>query len=163
MDRVKELLSVAGSVAFLVAWVVVLGGAMLGYNMLGFLGIDREPTESGGAISEPDKIQTDVSDRELLQRIHDVDALIDRLEDLSAGATVVRSGYLTGWDITFDGRVSCDGAYVWSATREIECDSSAGPTVVGFGYLTSWNVVIGGRVLCYDPFIWSATGEIECD
>lgn len=31
-------------------------------------------------------------------------------------------GYLFGWDVLFSGRILCSDPFVWSATREIECD-----------------------------------------
>ena len=38
-------------------------------------------------------------------------------------AGVVGDGYLHGWDVmSADGEIVCSEPYVWSATREIECD-----------------------------------------
>ena len=40
-----------------------------------------------------------------------------------AAATLVGStGYLSGWTVTKDGDEICYMPYVWTATREIECD-----------------------------------------
>jgi hypothetical protein len=32
------------------------------------------------------------------------------------------SGYLLGWSILKDGEDNCSDPFVWTATREIECD-----------------------------------------
>lgn len=39
-----------------------------------------------------------------------------------AAQVVGSSGYLMGWEITKDGDEICSDPYVWTATREIECD-----------------------------------------
>lgn len=40
-----------------------------------------------------------------------------------AAATLVGStGYLIGWSVTKNGNEICYMPYVWTATREIECD-----------------------------------------
>ena len=40
-----------------------------------------------------------------------------------AASVVGGSGYLLGWDVTSnDGETICGDPYVWTATREIECD-----------------------------------------
>lgn len=40
-----------------------------------------------------------------------------------AAATLVGgTGYLTGWTVTKNGDEICYMPYVWTATREIECD-----------------------------------------
>jgi hypothetical protein len=39
-----------------------------------------------------------------------------------AAKMVGGNGYLTGWEITKDGEEICSDPYVWTATREIECD-----------------------------------------
>lgn len=31
-------------------------------------------------------------------------------------------GYLFGWSVTVDGEEVCDDPYIWTATKEIECD-----------------------------------------
>lgn len=40
----------------------------------------------------------------------------------TAAQLVGSSGYLTGWTVTLDGDEICDMPYVWTATKEIECD-----------------------------------------
>jgi hypothetical protein len=35
---------------------------------------------------------------------------------------VLGNGYLMGWEVTYKGRTICDDPYIWSGTREIECD-----------------------------------------
>jgi hypothetical protein len=41
----------------------------------------------------------------------------------AAAATIVgRTGYLSGWTVTKDGREVCYMPYVWTSIREIECD-----------------------------------------
>lgn len=40
-----------------------------------------------------------------------------------AAATVVGgTGYLFGWTVTKDGDEICDAPFIWTATREIDCD-----------------------------------------
>ena len=39
-----------------------------------------------------------------------------------AAKMVGSNGYLMGWEITKDGEEICSDPYVWTATREIECD-----------------------------------------
>jgi len=31
-------------------------------------------------------------------------------------------GFLMGWDVTFNGRTICRDPFVWTSTKEIECD-----------------------------------------
>lgn len=40
----------------------------------------------------------------------------------AAAATLAGSGYLYGWDVTKDGETICYAPYIWSGSREIECD-----------------------------------------
>jgi hypothetical protein len=41
---------------------------------------------------------------------------------VSAAALVGSTGYLHGWSVTKDGEDICYMPFVWTATREIECD-----------------------------------------
>lgn len=40
----------------------------------------------------------------------------------AAAAAIAGSGYLYGWEVTVNGRTLCYAPYVWTSTREIECD-----------------------------------------
>lgn len=40
----------------------------------------------------------------------------------AAAATLAGNGYLYGWEVTKNGYTVCYVPYVWTATREIECD-----------------------------------------
>lgn len=42
----------------------------------------------------------------------------------AAGAAqlVGNSGYLTGWSVVLDGEEICYMPFIWTATKEIECD-----------------------------------------
>lgn len=33
-----------------------------------------------------------------------------------------RSGYLSGWDVVIRGDIICRDPWVWTSTREIDCD-----------------------------------------
>lgn len=39
-----------------------------------------------------------------------------------AATLVGGTGYLMGWTVTKDGNEVCSMPYVWTATKEIECD-----------------------------------------
>ena len=39
-----------------------------------------------------------------------------------AAKMVGGNGYLIGWDVTLDGDVICSSPYIWTSTREIDCD-----------------------------------------
>lgn len=40
----------------------------------------------------------------------------------AATAALVGSGYLSGWSVTYKGHEICYMPYIWTATKEIECD-----------------------------------------
>lgn len=40
----------------------------------------------------------------------------------AAAAVIGGSGFLYGWDVVKDGETICYAPYVWSSTKEIECD-----------------------------------------
>ena len=40
----------------------------------------------------------------------------------AAAQLVGDTGYLMGWDVTIGGETVCSDPYVWTLTREIECD-----------------------------------------
>ena len=41
---------------------------------------------------------------------------------MNAAQVVGTNGYLTGWSVTKDGDEVCSDPYIWTSTREIECD-----------------------------------------
>ena len=40
----------------------------------------------------------------------------------AAASLVGSTGYLFGWTVTKDGDEICDAPFIWTATREIDCD-----------------------------------------
>lgn len=40
----------------------------------------------------------------------------------AAAAAIAGSGFLYGWDVVKDGKTICYAPYVWTSTKEIECD-----------------------------------------
>ncbi|GIK84792.1 MAG: hypothetical protein BroJett026_02730 [Betaproteobacteria bacterium] len=40
----------------------------------------------------------------------------------AAARLVGDNGYLIGWEVTVNGEQVCSDPYVWTSTREIECD-----------------------------------------
>ena len=41
---------------------------------------------------------------------------------VAAASIVGSTGYLWGWSVTKDGDEICDAPYIWTFSREIECD-----------------------------------------
>lgn len=39
-----------------------------------------------------------------------------------ATQTVIDDGYILGWDVVKDGNTICSDPFIWTATREVECD-----------------------------------------
>lgn len=40
----------------------------------------------------------------------------------AVAATCVGQGYAMGWTVTVDGNDICDDPFIWTGTKEIECD-----------------------------------------
>jgi hypothetical protein len=45
------------------------------------------------------------------------------ISGISLAAKIAGSnGYLMGWDVVYKGRTICNSPFIWTSTREIECD-----------------------------------------
>ncbi len=50
-----------------------------------------------------------------------VGLLLGLITTAFAAKIVGNSGYLTGWDVQYEGETICSGPYIWPITKEIEC------------------------------------------
>jgi hypothetical protein len=48
--------------------------------------------------------------------------LVGSTASVLAAKLVGSDGYLMGWEVTLDGDEVCSDPYIWTSTREIECN-----------------------------------------
>ena len=72
-----------GELAFFLG-VLLLGGALIGYDVLGFLGFDAPPTDVEVAIERLEDLApfSSFEQRELARLVDDPDVLVERLRDV---------------------------------------------------------------------------------